>query len=159
MEKAWTSVEPVIPFEYSFLDESLDNFYKAEKRWSSIAGWAGGISIFLACLGLFGLASLAAINRTKEIGIRKVLGASLPSIIQLLSKDFLKLVMIALVIAAPLSWYFMHQWLTDFAYRISISGWVIAGAGLLAIIIAFITIGFQAVRAGVANPVNSLRSE
>jgi len=159
MQKAWTSVEPVIPFEYSFLDESLDNFYKAEKRWSSIAGWAGGISIFLACLGLFGLASLAAINRTKEIGIRKVLGASLPSIIQLLSKDFLKLVVIALLIAAPLAWYFMHQWLTDFAYRITISGWVIAGTGLLAIVIAFVTIGFQAVRAGVTNPVKSLRSE
>jgi putative ABC transport system permease protein len=159
MQRAWTSVEPVLPFKYTFLDESLNNFYKSEQRWSSIAGWAGGISIFLACLGLFGLASLAAINRTKEIGIRKVLGASLPSIIRLLSKDFLLLVLIAIFIAAPLSWYFMHQWLADFAYRISISGWLIIGSGLMAIVIAFITIGFQAIRAGVANPVKSLRSE
>lgn len=159
MQKAWTSVEPVLPFKYAFLDDSLYNFYKAEQRWSNIAGWAGGISIFLACLGLFGLASLAAINRAKEIGIRKVLGASLFIIIELLSKDFLFLVLIALVIAAPLSWYFMHQWLADFAYRISISGWLIMGAGLLAMIIAFITIGFQAIKAGIASPVKSLRSE
>ena len=159
MQKAWTSVEPVLPFKYAFLDESLNNFYKSEQRWSNIAGWAGGICIFLASLGLFGLASLAAINRAKEIGIRKVLGASLLSIIKLLSKDFLLLVLIALVIAAPLSWYFMHQWLADFAYRISINGWLITSVGLLAMIIAFITIGFQAIKAGIANPVKTLRSE
>ena len=159
MQKAWTSVVPDLPFKYSFLDESLDNFYKAEKRWSSIIGWAGGISVFLACLGLFGLAALAAINRTKEIGIRKVLGASLPGIVTLLSKDFIKLVVVALVIAAPLAWYFMNKWLQDFAYRISIGWWVFIVAGALAIIVAFVTIGLQAVRAGVANPVKSLRTE
>lgn len=159
MATAWKSVEPVLPFQYTFLDESLDNFYKAEKRWSGIAGWAGGISIFLACLGLFGLASLAAINRTKEIGIRKVLGASLPSIVQLLSKDFLKLVIIALLIAAPISWYLMKEWLADFAYRISISVWLIIGAGVLAIAIALLTIGFQAIKAGITNPVKSLRAD
>jgi putative ABC transport system permease protein len=159
MQKAWTAVVIDIPFQYSFLDENLDNFYKAERKWSSIIGWAGGISVFLACLGLFGLAALAAVNRTKEIGIRKVLGASLTSIVTLLSKDFLKLVIVALIIAAPLAWYFMNKWLQDFAYRISIDWWVFIAAGALAIIIAFITIGSQAVRAGRANPVKSLRTE
>jgi putative ABC transport system permease protein len=159
MQKAWTAVVADIPFQYSFLDENLDNFYKAERKWSSIIGWAGGISVFLACLGLFGLAALAAVNRTKEIGIRKVLGASLTSIVTLLSKDFIKLVIIALIIAAPLAWYFMNKWLQDFAYRISIGWWVFIVAGALAIIIALITIGSQALRAGMANPVKSLRTE
>jgi putative ABC transport system permease protein len=159
MQKAWTSVVADLPFKYSFLDESLDNFYKAEKRWSSIIGWAGGISVFLACLGLFGLAALAVVNRTKEIGIRKVLGASLSAIVTLLSKDFLKLVMVAIVIAAPFAWYFMHKWLQGFAYRISIGWWVFIAAGSLAIIIALVTIGFQAIRAAIANPVKSLRTE
>ena len=159
MQKAWTAVVADLPFKYSFLDENLDNFYKSERKWSSIIGWAGGISVFLACLGLFGLAALAAINRTKEIGIRKVLGASLPGIVTLLSKDFLKLVLLALVIAAPLAWYFMNQWLQDFAYRISIGWWIFLAAGALAIMVAFVTIGFQAVKAGVANPVKSLRTE
>jgi putative ABC transport system permease protein len=159
MQKEWSRIVPDLPFTYSFLDESIDNFYKAERRWSSIIGWAGGVSIFLACLGLFGLAALAAVNRTKEIGIRKVLGASVPGIVRLLSKDFLKLVVIALVIAAPLAWYFMDKWLQDFAYRVSIGWWVFIIAGSLAIVIAFITIGFQAVKAGMANPVKALRSE
>ena len=159
MNKAWTSVVADLPFKYNFLDESLDNFYKSERKWSSIIGWAGGISVFLACLGLFGLAALSAVNRTKEIGIRKVLGASLPGIVKLLSKDFLKLVIIALIIAAPLAWYFMNKWLQDFAYRISIGWWIFIAAGSLALLIAFITIGFQAVKAGIANPVKSLRTE
>jgi len=159
MQKAWKGVVADLPFKYNFLDESLDNFYKAERKWSNIIGWAGGISVFLACLGLFGLAALAAINRTKEIGIRKVLGASLPGIVKLLSKDFLKLVVLALIVAAPLAWYFMNKWLQDFAYRISIGWWVFIVAGSLAIIVAFITIGFQAIKAGVANPVRSLRTE
>jgi len=159
MQKAWKGVVADLPFKYSFLDESLDNFYKAERKWSNIIGWAGGISVFLACLGLFGLAALAAINRTKEIGIRKVLGASLPGIVKLLSKDFLKLVVLALIIAAPLAWYFMNKWLQDFAYRISIGWWVFIAAGSLAVIVAFVTIGLQAVKAGVANPVKSLRTE
>jgi len=159
MQKAWTGVVPDLPFKYNFLDESLDNFYKTEKKWSNIIGWAGGVSVFLACLGLFGLAALAAINRTKEIGIRKVLGASLTGIVTLLSKDFLKLVVIALVIATPIAWYFMNKWLQDFAYRISIGWWVFIAAGTLAIIVAFVTIGLQAVKAGIANPVKSLRTE
>lgn len=159
MQKAWKRVVADLPFKYNFLDDSLDNFYKSERRWSSIIGWAGAICVFLACLGLFGLAALAAINRTKEIGIRKVLGASLPGIVTLLSKDFLKLVLVALVIATPLAWYFMDKWLQDFAYRVSISWWVFIAAGGLAIIVAFVTISFHAVQAAVANPVKSLRTE
>ncbi|HZI54481.1 MAG TPA: FtsX-like permease family protein, partial [Chitinophagaceae bacterium] len=159
MEKAWSNIVADLPFKYSFLDESLNNFYKAERKWSGIIGWAGGISVFLACLGLFGLAALAAINRTKEIGIRKVLGASLPAIVKLLSKDFLKLVIVAVIVAAPLAWYFMNKWLQDFEYRIAIGWWIFIIAGALAIFIAFITISFQAVKAGIANPVTSLRTE
>jgi putative ABC transport system permease protein len=159
LQKTWSSLVTDIPFKYSFLDEDLDRFYKAEVRWSNIIGWAGGISIFLAALGLFGLAALAVVNRTKEIGIRKVLGASLPGLIGLLTKDFIKLIIIALVIATPLAWYFMNQWLQDFAYRISIGWWIFLLAGSCSIIIAFITIGYQAVKAGMMNPVKSLRTE
>jgi len=159
IHKEWKAVAGNLPFKYNFLDENLDNFYKAERRLSSIIGWAGGISVFLACLGLFGLVALAAVNRTKEIGIRKVLGASVANIVGLLSKDFLKLAVIALFIAAPLALYFMDKWLQDFAYRISIGWWVFIISGLLTITIAFITIGFQAVKAGIANPVKSLRTE
>jgi putative ABC transport system permease protein len=159
LQKSWSAIVPDLPFQYSFLDENLDRFYQSEVRWGKIIGWAGGISVFLACLGLFGLAALAVINRTKEIGIRKVLGAPLYAIMGLLAKDFLKLVIIALVIAAPISWYFMHQWLQDFAYRISIGWWIFILAGFVSLLIAFVTIGFQAIRAGLMNPVKSLRSE
>jgi putative ABC transport system permease protein len=128
-------------------------------RWSRIIGWASGISIFLACLGLLGLAALAALNRTREIGIRKVLGASIPNIIGLLSKDFLKLVFIAIVIASPLAWYFMSKWLQDFAYRINI-GWIVfLIAGLSVATLALLTISLQTIRTAMANPVKSLRTE
>jgi putative ABC transport system permease protein len=148
-----------LPFQYDFLDDRLDHFYKSEVRWSRIIGWAGGISIFLACLGLLGLAALAAVNRTKEIGIRKVLGATIPNIVGLLSKDFLKLVVIAIMVASPLAWYFMSKWLQDFAYRINI-GWIVfAIAGLSVAALALITISLQAIRAALANPVKSLRTE
>ncbi len=159
MERIWSGLEKDLPFKHSFLDENLARFYESEQRWGRIVGWAGGISIFLACLGLFGLAALSALNRTKEIGIRKVLGASLTTIVKLLSKDFLKLVLIALIIAAPISWYFMDKWLQDFAYRISIGWYIFIIAGVLALLIAFITIGYQAVKAGIRNPVGALRSE
>ncbi len=159
VRKTWAAIVPGLPFKYDFLDDSLNRFYKSEARWSSIVGWAGGVSILLACLGLFGLAALAAINRTKEMGIRKVLGASATSIAALLSKDFLKLVIIAMVIAIPLAWYFMRQWLQDFAYRIDIGWWVFAATGIVAVLIASITVSFQAVKAGLANPVKSLRTE
>ncbi|HYF33525.1 MAG TPA: ABC transporter permease [Chitinophagaceae bacterium] len=159
MQQVWKSVVPDLPFKYSFLDEDLDRFYRSESRWSSIVGWAGGISIFLACLGLFGLAALSVINRTREIGIRKVLGASVEGIVGLLSKDFLKLVIIAFVIASPLAWYFMNKWLEDFAYRTHITAWIFIIAGISAIAIALITVSVQALKAAVANPVKSLRTE
>jgi putative ABC transport system permease protein len=159
LNKAWSSLVVDLPFRYDFLDESLNNFYKSEVRWSRIIGWAGGISIFLACLGLLGLAALAAVNRTKEIGIRKVLGASIPNIIGLLSKDFLKLVIIAILIASPLAWYFMSKWLQDFAYRINIGWLIFLIAGLSAATLALVTISLQAIRAAIANPVKSLRTE
>ncbi|MBC7947105.1 MAG: ABC transporter permease [Chitinophagaceae bacterium] len=159
MQKSWNSIVPDLPFKYTFLDESIDSFYKAERRWSNIIGWAGGISVFLACLGLFGLAALAAVNRTKEIGIRKVLGASVPTIVRLLARDFLLFVIVALVIAAPVAWYFMDKWLQDFAYRINIGWWVFIVAGGVALTVAFITIAFQAIKAGIAKPVKSLRTE
>jgi len=159
LKAAWTAVVPDLPFKYSFLNEDLDRFYRGEARWSSIVGWAGGISIFLACLGLFGLAALTVVNRTREIGIRKVLGASVPGIVGLVSKDFIKLVAIAFIIATPLAWYFMNKWLQDFAYRIHLTAWIFIIAGIVATAVALITVGAQAMKAAVANPVKSLRTE
>jgi putative ABC transport system permease protein len=159
LQAAWKNIAPNYPLKYSFLDENLDRFYKSEARWSNIVGWAGGISIFLACLGLLGLAALAVVNRTKEIGIRKVLGASVSTIIGLLSKDFLKLVLIAFIIATPLAWYLMSKWLLDYAYRINISWFVFIITGAAIILIALITICFQSIKAAIANPVKSLRTE
>jgi putative ABC transport system permease protein len=159
IKTAWTSSGTELPFRYSFLDENFNNFYKSEARWSSIVGLAGALCIFLACLGLLGLAALAAVNRTKEIGIRKVLGASVGGIITLLSKDFLKLVFIAIVIASPIAWYFMNQWLRDYAYRIHIGWTVFVITGICALAIAFLTVSLQAVKVAVANPVKSLRTE
>ncbi|MFL5810886.1 MAG: FtsX-like permease family protein, partial [Flavisolibacter sp.] len=159
LQSSWKKVIPDLPFKYSFLDENIDRFYKSEVRWSKIIGWAGGISVFLACLGLLGLAALAAVNRTKEIGIRKVLGASITNIMALMSKDFLRLVIIAFCIASPLAWYLMNKWLQDFAYRVSIGWTIFVVAGVSAVVVAFVTICFQAVRVAVANPVKSLRTE
>jgi putative ABC transport system permease protein len=159
LQKSWEAISPELPFKYSFLDEDFDRFYKSEARWSSIVGWAGGISIFLACLGLFGLAALSVINRTREIGIRKVLGASVSGIVSLVSKDFMKLVAIAFVIASPLAGYFMNKWLQDFAYRIHLTAWIFIIAGLAAAAVALFTVGVQAVKAALANPVKSLRTE
>jgi putative ABC transport system permease protein len=160
LKAIWTKIVPDFPFKYSFLDEDLNRFYKEEERWSNIIGWAGGISIFLACLGLFGLVALAVVNRTKEIGIRKVLGASLTSIVRLLSVDFLTLVIIAIVIATPVTYYFMQKLLLEnFAYRINLDWYFFALGGLLAVVIAFMTIGVQAVKAGLVNPTESLKSE
>jgi putative ABC transport system permease protein len=159
LNKTWKKLVPDMPFEYSFVDEKFDNFYKGEERWSAIVGWAGGISIFLACLGLFGLAALAAVNRIKEIGIRKVLGATVSQVASLLSKDFIKLIAIALVIASPLAWYLMNSWLQSYAWRINIAWWVFALTGLFAIVVAVTTVSFQAMKAALANPVKALRNE
>lgn len=159
LQKEWAVICPGMPFNYSFLDENLNRFYASETRLGGILAWAGGVSIFLACLGLFGLAVLAATNRMKEIGIRKVLGASVPGIVGMLSKDFLKLVVIALVIASPLAWYFMNRWLQDYAYRIDISWVVFALTGVVALLIALVTVSVQGLKAAGANPVDSLRTE
>jgi len=159
MQNSWHSVVPDLPFTYSFLDEDLDAFYKAEARWSAIVGWAGGISIFLGCLGLFGLAALASVNRTKEIGVRKVLGATVSGLAGLLSKGFVKLVLVANVIAWPIAYFAMNKWLQNFAYRIDFNWWVFAMAGGLTVAIALITVSFQAIKAALANPVEALRYE
>ncbi|MPR34821.1 ABC transporter permease [Salmonirosea aquatica] len=150
---------PDSPFDYTFVDEEYDYKFRSEERTGQLTVAFSVLAILISCLGLFGLATFTAQQRTKEIGIRKVLGASVSSIMALLSKDFLKLVLIALVIASPIAWYFMDQWLTDFAYHVDISWWVFALAGLLAVGIALITVGYQSVRAALMNPVESLRSE
>ena len=159
IKKAWDVAAPGVPMRYSFVDGDINNYYRSEQRWSGIVGWAGGISIFLACLGLLGLAALTAINRIKEIGIRKVLGASAPSIIMLLSGDFLRLVFISFVIATPIAWWLMNKWLQDYANRIHISLGVFIAVGVSAIIISMFTISFQAIKAAMANPVKSLKRE
>lgn len=157
--KEWKSLAPSMPFSYRFLDESFTQMYDAEQRVGKIAFIFSALAIAIACLGLFGLAIFMAEQRTKEIGVRKVLGASVSGIVRLLSKDFIKLVAIAFIIAVPLGWYCMHWWLQDFAYRIEINWWVFAVAGLAALMIALITVSFQAVKAALANPVKSLRAE
>ena len=159
IEKTWKKFLPETPFEYTFLDENFDKLYRSEQRQGILFTSFACIAIFIACLGLLGLSAFAITQRIKEIGIRKVLGASVGGIVGLLSKDFLKLVAIAAIIAFPVAWYVMHNWLRDFAYRISIQWWVFLVAGVLASAVALITISLQAIKAAVANPVKSLRSE
>jgi putative ABC transport system permease protein len=159
LEKTWKSFLPEVPFEYTFLNDKFDQLYKSEQKQGSLFTCFAGIAIFIACLGLLGLSAFAISQRIKEIGVRKVLGASTGSIVSLLSRDFLKLVAFAALIAFPIAWYTMHNWLRDFAYRISIQWWVFLVAGFLAAGVALVTIGFQAIRAALANPVKSLRSE
>ncbi len=156
---AWHKLNPNEPFEYSFLDDDFQKNYDAENRLAAIVSYFTIIAILICCLGLFGLATFSAEQRIKEIGVRKVLGASVTGIVALLSKDFLKLVIIAIVIATPLAWYIMQKWLQDFAYRISLSWYIFLLAGFIAAVIAFVTISFQAIRAANANPVKSLRTE
>ena len=159
LEQKWAKLAPNWPFDYKFLDDEFAKLYEAEVTFGRLFGVFTGLSIFVACLGLFGLASFTAQQRTKEIGVRKVLGASVGSIVALLSRDFLKLVGVAFLLAAPLAWYFMGQWLQNFVYRVDMSWWVFAAAGLLALGIALFTISFQSIRAALTNPVKSLRSE
>jgi len=155
----WKDFSPNQQFNYSFMDKDFESMYRSEQRMGTISIIFTSLAIIIACLGLFGLAAYAAEQRTKEIGIRKVLGASMSAIIGMLSKDFIKLVIIAIVIASPLAWWAMHYWLQDFAYRQNIQWWVVAIAGIAAILIAFITISFQSIKAALTNPVKSLRSE
>jgi len=156
---SWHKLNPNEPFEYSFLDEEFQKNYEAENRLSAIVGYFTIVAILISCLGLFGLATFSAEQRTKEIGVRKVLGASVTGIVALLSKDFLKLVGISILIASPIAWWAMNKWLQDFAYRTNISWTVFVITTITALLIALITISFQAVRAAVANPVKSLRTE
>lgn len=159
LEKTWSELAPNRPFLYSFLDDSFNRQYEADFRFRRLFSVFSGLALFIACLGLLGLATYTAQQRTKEIGIRKVLGASVVGIVQLLSKDFVKWVFVAVVIASPIAWWAMNQWLENFAYRIEIRWWMFALAGLVAVVIALLTVSGQAIRAAVANPVDSLRDE
>lgn len=147
------------PFSYTFLDDQFDTLYQSETREAGLFFYFAGIAIIISCLGLFALAAYTTQNRFREIGIRKVLGASVPGIVRLLATDFIRLVLIAIWIAIPVAWYAMHQWLEGFAYRTDIGWLVFVASGLITISIAFLTISFQAVRAALANPVKSLKSE
>ena len=155
----WNQAIPNRPFEYNFLDEFFDRQYRAEDHFGRLFINFAVLAIFISCLGLLGLSSYSTMQRTKEIGIRKVLGASVSGIVNLLSIDFIKLVVIALAIAVPIAWYGMDKWLKGFAYRTNISWWLFALAGLASILIAFATISIQAIKAALANPVKSLRTE
>ncbi|MEO6538788.1 MAG: FtsX-like permease family protein, partial [Ferruginibacter sp.] len=159
LENNWKTFAADTPFDYSFLDEEFNALYQADRRMGAVFSLFTLLSIFVACLGLFGLATYTAEKRTKEIGIRKVLGASVPGVVQLLSKDFIRLVFIAALIAFPVAWWGMKKWLQDFAYRIEISWEVFVAAGVGVLLIALFTVGFKAIKAGTANPINSLRTE
>lgn len=159
IEKIWTKLNPSTPFVYSFLDQDFQRNYEKEQRTTTVITLFTFIAILIACLGLFGLAAFAAEQRTKEVGIRKVLGASVADVTALLSKDFIGLVVIAIVIASPVGWWVMNNWLKEFAYRIDISWWMFALAAALAISIAIATVSFQAIKAAIGNPVKSLRTE
>lgn len=159
LRRAWKVVAPDRDFEYRFLDETLASQYQQEQRMSILVKVASFLSIFIACMGLFGLATLRVAMRNKEIGVRKVLGATITGIVTLLSKDFVKLVCLAIVIASPIAWWAMNTWLTDFAYRITMRWWMFVLAGLSTLSIALITVSWQAVRAAVTNPVKALRDE
>ncbi|HUQ97012.1 MAG TPA: FtsX-like permease family protein, partial [Chitinophagaceae bacterium] len=159
IENKWKALIPNRPFSYYFLDDFFDKQYRGEERFGKLFLNFAVLAIIISCLGLLGLASYSTVQRTKEIGIRKVLGASVSGIVNLLSIDFLKLVVLSFVIAAPLAWYFMHRWLEDFAYHTFINAWVFVLAGVSALAIALFTVSFQAIKAAIANPVNSLRTE
>ncbi|GAB4027578.1 ABC transporter permease [Spirosoma gilvum] len=159
VETNWNAVYPDFVFSYEFLDQRLADFYKGEERFFSLFRLLAGIAIFIGCLGLYGVVAFMAESRTKEIGIRKTLGASTANIFSLFSVDFVKLVIVALVIASPAAWYIMTKWLADFPYKIDIAWWMFALAGVLAVGIALVTVSFQSLKAALTNPVKSLRSE
>ncbi|TAF93802.1 MAG: ABC transporter permease [Runella slithyformis] len=159
IEAKWKKIAPEMPFTYSFLDQSFDGMYRAEQRIGKVALIFAFLTILIACLGLFGLVTYMTEQRTKEIGIRKVLGASVMSITTMLSKDFLKLVMVGIVIASPLAYFAMKNWLQDFAFRIEIEWWIFVVTGVIAIFVALLTVGYQAIKAALMNPVESLKTE
>ena len=159
IENKWNSLLPAQPFSYFFVDENFASHYASEQRFGKLFLNFGVLAIIISCLGLLGLASYHTVQRTREIGIRKVMGATVLNIVNLLTKDFIKPVAIAIVIASPISWLLMHKWLQDFAYRIPIAWWIFAVAGLVAVLVAIATVSFQAIKAAVSNPVKSLRAE
>jgi putative ABC transport system permease protein len=159
IEQVWQKMESGRPFDYSFLDETFDRLYRTEQRLGKIFTYFTLVAIFIAGLGLFGLASFTVDQRTKEIGIRKILGASVPNVILLLSKEFTRWVILANVIAWPLAYYVMNKWLQSFAYRIDIHIWIFLASGIVALLISILTVSSKAVKAAIANPVNSLRYE
>jgi putative ABC transport system permease protein len=159
IESKWKALAPGMPFSYRFMNDSFNEMYRSEQRAGTIAIVFAVLAILIACLGLFGLVTFMAEQRTKEIGIRKVLGASVGNVVTMLSKDFLLLVVMASILAFPVAWWAMNKWLQDFEYRISISAWVFISAGIAAVLIALATVSFQAIKAAIANPVKSLRTE
>ncbi|HWB90212.1 MAG TPA: FtsX-like permease family protein, partial [Puia sp.] len=159
LQHTWKTYVPSLPFDYHFLDEDYNQLYTAEQRTAGIFTVFASLAIFLACLGLFGLAAISTVQRTKEIGIRKVLGADMLNICLLISNSFLRLVLVALVVAAPLAWLAAGKWLEGFAYRIPIRLWVFPAAGAVVILLAFGTVSFHALRAAAMNPAKSLKTE
>jgi putative ABC transport system permease protein len=159
IESAWKEVYPEEDFNYSFFDESIAKFYKKEQDTANLLNWSTALAVFISCLGLLGLVIYTTTQRTKEIGVRKVLGASVTQIVSLLSKDFVQLVLLAFVIAAPIAWWAMKKWLEDFAYRTSISWWIFGLSGMAMVVIAWLTLSIQTIRSASANPVKSLRTE
>ena len=159
IENKWKSIVPYRPLLYYFLDEHFDRQYRSEERFGKLFLYFTVLAIFISCMGLFGLASYSILQRTKEIAVRKVMGASMAGIVNLLSRDFLQLVVISFVVASPVTWWLMHRWLQDFAYRVSISVWDFLAAGMLVVLITLLTISLKAINAAIANPIKSLRSE
>jgi putative ABC transport system permease protein len=159
IQNTWNQINSNSPFVYSFLDQDFQNNYHKERLTSQLVQYFTFIAIIIACLGLFGLTTFTAEQRRSEIGVRKVLGASILQIVTLLSKDFMKLVVISIVISSPVAYYIINQWLSGFAYRIDVEWWVFLIAGAIAIVIALFTVSFQAINTALMNPVKSLRSE
>ena len=159
IQKEFKALFPFIPYQYKFKDAEVAEQYDKEAKWKQIVSFGAVLTIFISCIGLFGLATLSAERRKKEIGIRKVLGASVEGIVRKLSTDFAKLVVIAAVIAVPAAWWAMHKWLENYPYRININVWIFVLAGVSVLLIALVTVSYQAIKAAIANPVNSLRTE
>jgi putative ABC transport system permease protein len=159
IQKTYKQLFPLSPYSYTFKNEENLKSYEAEAKWKQIMLFGAILTIFISCIGLFGLSVLSAQKRTKEIGIRKVLGASVKGVVTILSKDFLKLVCIALIIAIPAAWMTANKWLQNYPYRITLSWWLFVSAAIMVIMIALITVSFQAIKAAVANPAKSLRTE
>jgi putative ABC transport system permease protein len=159
IEKTWKKHFPTALFDYGFVDQQIGEQYVAEKKFSKIFLYFSVLSIIIACLGLYGLTAYSASQKIKEIGVRKVLGATINNLAIMLSRDYLKLILLAFIIAVPVGWYILNNWLTDFAYRTNISWWMFGGAGLLVLAVAMVTVSFQVIKAAIANPVKSLRAE